>query len=93
MRFRRVRQAEAVCSLTKKMATIPTDATGADAAAASSRANAEGGVTWVNSYVSPDKKTFCIYDGPLPEAIRSADIRSDLPFDRITEVRVLDLYF
>lgn len=29
--------------------------------------NAEHGVTWVHSYVSPDRKqTFCIYDAPAP---------------------------
>lgn len=56
--------------------------------------NAEDGVTWVHSYVTPDKrKTFCIYDGPSPEAIRRAAGRNNLPVDRITEVRVLDPYF
>jgi hypothetical protein len=31
--------------------------------------NAEEGVTWVHSYVTQDKKkTFCVYDGPTPEA-------------------------
>jgi hypothetical protein len=56
--------------------------------------NAEVGVTWVHSYVSEDKeKTFCIYDGPNPEAIRRAAACSDLPIDRITKVSVLDPYF
>jgi hypothetical protein len=56
--------------------------------------NAEEGVTWVHSYVSADKRTtFCVYDGPTPEAIRKAATRNDLPVDRITEVRVLDPYF
>ena len=56
--------------------------------------NAEDGVTWMHSYVTPDKrKTFCIYDGPSPEAIRRAASRNALPVDRITEVRVLDPYF
>lgn len=56
--------------------------------------NAEDGVTWVHSYVSADKsKTFCIYDGPSPEAIRRVAQRNKLPLDRITEVRVLDPYF
>ena len=33
--------------------------------------NAEEGVTWISSYVSEDKRTtFCVYDGPNPEAIR-----------------------
>lgn len=56
--------------------------------------NADQGVTWAHSYVSEDKaKTFCIYDGPDPEAIRRAAERNGLPVDRITEVRVLDPYF
>ena len=56
--------------------------------------NAEEGVTWVHSYVSDDKKhTFCIYDGPTPEAVRRAAARNKLPVSRITEVRVLDPYF
>lgn len=56
--------------------------------------NAEDLVTWVHSYVTPDKtKTFCIYDGPSPEAIRKAARRNNLPVDRIIEVSVLDPYF
>lgn len=56
--------------------------------------NLKDGVTWVHSYVTPDRKrTFCIYDGPSPEAIRIAADANGLPVDRITEVRVLDPYF
>lgn len=56
--------------------------------------NAEALVTWVHSYVTPDKKkTFCIYDGPSPEAIRKAAKINHLPIDKITEVSVLDPYF
>jgi hypothetical protein len=56
--------------------------------------NAEDLVTWVHSYVTQDKsKTFCIYDGPSPEAIRRAAGRNNLPVDNITEVSVLDPYF
>jgi hypothetical protein len=56
--------------------------------------NAVDGVTWVHSYVSEDKrKTYCIYDGPTPEAIRRAATRNNLPLSRIVEVRVLDPYF
>jgi hypothetical protein len=56
--------------------------------------NADLGVTWVHSYVSADKhKTFCIYDGPNPEAIRQAAGRTGLPVDAITKVSVLDPYF
>jgi hypothetical protein len=56
--------------------------------------NTEDLVTWVHSYVTPDKgKTFCIYDGPSPEAIRRAARRNGLPVDKITEVNVLAPYF
>jgi hypothetical protein len=56
--------------------------------------NGKSGVTWVHSYVSDDKKkTFCIYDGPNPEAIRRSASDNGLPVDRITEVSVLDPYF
>jgi hypothetical protein len=56
--------------------------------------NAGHDVHWVHSYVSADrKKTFCIYDAPGPEAIRRAAGATDLPVDRITEVRVLDPFF
>ena len=56
--------------------------------------NAEVGVTWIHSYVSEDKtKTFCVYDGPDPEAIRRAASVNGLPVDTITRVTVLDPYF
>jgi hypothetical protein len=56
--------------------------------------NAEVGVTWVHSYVSEDRtKTFCVYDGPDPEAIRRAASANGLPVDAITRVTVLDPYF
>ena len=35
--------------------------------------NTDCKVTWIQSYVSTDKKkTFCIYEAPSPEAIRKA---------------------
>ena len=56
--------------------------------------NADLGVTWLQSYVSDDKTTsYCLYDGPDPEAIRAAATRNGLPVDRITKVSVLDPYF
>lgn len=56
--------------------------------------NIQEGVTWIHSYVSPDKRrSFCICDGPTPEAIRRAAIRNKLPVHEITEIRVLDPYF
>ena len=52
------------------------------------------GVTWLHSYVSDDKKrTFCVYDGPTPEAIRKAADRNGLPVERITRVNALDPNF
>jgi uncharacterized protein DUF4242 len=62
-------------------------------AAAVVERNADAGVTWLHSYVSEDrKKTFCVYDGPSPEAIRKAAGRNQLPVEQITQVRVLDPY-
>jgi Protein of unknown function (DUF4242) len=56
--------------------------------------NADEGVTWVHSYVSDDAtRTFCVLDGPSPEAIRKTAQRNGLPVDQITQVRVLDPYF
>jgi hypothetical protein len=73
---------------------IPVTAEGAAACLGVVDRNAEQGVTWVHSYVSDDKKTtFCVYDGPDPEAIRRAAARNDLPLDRITKVSVLAPYF
>jgi hypothetical protein len=56
--------------------------------------NAMDGVTWVHSYVTPDKKkTFCIYDAPTADAIYTAAKRNNLPVDSVTQVNVLDPYF
>jgi hypothetical protein len=73
---------------------IPMDQAGAKACTAVVETNSEHSVTWVHSYVSPDKaKTFCIYDAPDPEAVRQSAGANNLPVDQITEVRVLDPYF
>jgi hypothetical protein len=73
---------------------IPVNAQGAQAAQAVIATNAADGVTWIHSYVTPDKKkTFCIHEGPEPEAIRRVAHRAGLPVDRITEVRGFDPYF
>lgn len=51
-------------------------------------------VTWVQSFVTDDhRKTFCVYDGPSPEAIRRAAGLNELPVTRISEISVLDPYF
>ena len=73
---------------------IPINDEGQRAAANVVKVNSEDHVTWVHSYVSDDKKkTFCIYDGPNPEAIRRVATKNGLPVDRITQVSVLDPYF
>ena len=73
---------------------IPVNEEGATACLGVVDRNADVGVTWVHSYVSDGHgKTFCIYDGPNPEAIRQAAERNGLPVDRITRVSVLDPYF
>jgi len=73
---------------------IPLDEAGANACRAVIHSNLAEQVTWVQSYVSADRThTFCVCDGPSPEAIRRAANRSRLPVARITEVSVLDPYF
>lgn len=73
---------------------IPLDESGAQLCRNVIERNAEDGVTWLHSYVTPDRKhTFCLYDAPTPEAVRRAAVRSQLPIKQITEVRVLDPYF
>ena len=73
---------------------IPVNDEGAAACLNVVGTNADLGVTWVHTYVSDDKgKTFCVYDGPNPEAIRKAADRNGHPVDRITRVTVLDPYF
>ena len=74
--------------------TIPLTASGAQACLDVVDKNADVGVTWVHSYVTPDReKTFCVYDGPNEESISTAAGRTGLPVDSVTEVRVLDPYF
>jgi hypothetical protein len=73
---------------------IPVTDKGAEACMSVVANNMKGGVTWVHSYVTQDmKKTYCIYDGPSPDAIRDVAGRNNLPIDRITPVSVLDPYF
>ena len=73
---------------------IPMTGEGAVACLGVVGRNADLGVTWIHSYVSDDKKkTYCVYDGPDPEAIRKAAQRNGLPVDSINKVSVLDPYF
>jgi hypothetical protein len=72
---------------------IPAEADGPKSPLAVVERNADAGVTWLHSYVSEDsQRSFCVYVGPSPEAIRKSAARSGLPVDRITQVRVLDPY-
>jgi Protein of unknown function (DUF4242) len=73
---------------------IPTNAEGQKACLNVVGKNAELGVTWIHSYFTEDNgKSYCIYDGPNPDAIRAAAERNGLPCDSVTPVRVLDPYF
>jgi Nickel responsive protein SCO4226-like len=73
---------------------IPMTETGRKAVNTVIDNNTGEAVTWVHSYVNEDRtKTFCVYDGPSPEAIRRVAERNGLPVDAISEVRVLDPYF
>ena len=73
---------------------IPMDQQGARTCESVIDTNAQEGVTWLHSYVSEDLgTTFCIYDGPDPEAIRAVASRTGLPVESVSQVRVLDPYF
>ena len=73
---------------------IPTTSEGRQATLGIVENNAVEQVFWVQTFVTDDhRKTFCIYDGPSPEAVRRAAGLNDLPVDRISEISVLDPYF
>ncbi|OBI97025.1 DUF4242 domain-containing protein [Mycobacterium asiaticum] len=58
-----------------------------DAVDGINRINAEEGVRWLYSFLSADKrKTYCLYEAPSPEAIRTAAARAGLPADVVVEV-------
>ena len=51
------------------------------------RINDKEGVKWLFSFLSPDKrKTYCLYEAPNAEAIRTAARRANLPADVVIEV-------
>ncbi|MEB3980721.1 DUF4242 domain-containing protein [Mycobacterium sp. 663a-19] len=51
------------------------------------RINDDEGVRWMYSFLSADKrKTYCLYEAPSPEAIRTAAARAGLPADVIVEM-------
>jgi hypothetical protein len=73
---------------------IPVDTSGVRACLGMVEANLVEHVCWLQSYISVDKRrSFCVYDGPNPEAVRRAAKRNRLPIQGITEVRVLEPYF
>lgn len=73
---------------------IPVDARGVEICRSIIQINSDDNVTWIQSYVSNDKKkSFCIYDAPTPEAIRRVAVRNKLPVNKITEIIILDPYF
>jgi hypothetical protein len=73
---------------------VPLNDTGAALCRTVVEKNAEFGVTWIHSYATPNRRhTFCVYEGPSPEALRRAADCNKLPVTRITEVRVLEPYF
>ena len=73
---------------------IPTNPDGTKAMLGVVDNNAQVGVTWIQSFVTDDhRRSFCLYDGPSPEAIRDAAQRNGFPVTGISEVSVLDPYF
>lgn len=51
------------------------------------RINEQEGVRWLYSFLSADKrKTYCIYEAPLGDAIRRAAARAGLPADAVIEL-------
>jgi len=73
---------------------VPMTAEGAAGCSRIVAVNAEKGVTWLHSYVTPDKtRTYCVYDAPSSEAIREVAHLNALPVGSISEVSVLDPYF
>ena len=53
--------------------------------------NDEEGVEWIFSFLSADKrKTYCLYEAPDEDALRTAAKRLNVPADVITAVDKLD---
>jgi hypothetical protein len=70
---------------------IPMTEEGASVCVGGVERNAKSGVTWVQSYVSEDLyKTYDVYDGPSPDAIRAASQDSNLPIDWMTTENDVD---
>jgi hypothetical protein len=61
-----------------------------EGAAALKEINDEEGVSWLFSFLSPDKKkTYCLYEAENADAILAAARRAGLPADVIIEVSEL----
>jgi Protein of unknown function (DUF4242) len=70
--------------------TFPAGALDGVDAAAKAKVNANNqtrDVGWEKSYANADKtKTYCIYTGPSPDAVREVARLNGLPVDNITEI-------
>lgn len=54
-------------------------------------AHAGSAVVWLRTYLTPDhRRSYCIVDGPSPEAVRDAARAGGLPVDRISEVCLIE---
>lgn len=53
--------------------------------------NLMASVTWICSFVA-DRRTYALYEGPHPEAVRRAAGTSGLEVTRVSEVTLLDPY-
>lgn len=68
-----------------------TDAEWSEASTTSNQTISEiGGVTWLHSYVTPDK-VYCVYEADNEDLLREHGRRCEFPVDNVTEVgRVID---
>ena len=49
--------------------------------------NADEGVRWLFSFLSADqRRTYCLYEAPSPDAILTAAQRANVPADEVVEV-------
>ena len=59
----------------------------AEAVRALEEINADEGVRWVFSFLTPDgMKSYCLYEASSPDALVAAADRAGIPADVITEV-------
>jgi hypothetical protein len=73
---------------------IPVSKKGAQTCLIVKENNPEDVVTWVHPYITIDnKKLFCIYGAPSPEAIYTAAGRDNMPVDDTDQINVLNRFF